>query len=186
MAEHRDGSRTKQVLIGLGALVAVTALIGALVSVVALGLANVTGVTSGDSAEVVTTGEPTLFVPRPSPTEDSSTPFASPFPTETSTGPTEPTTTKSEPVRRITLSASPTSVAASEQINLDGTYPGGDGVTLQVQRFEGSWVDFPTTATVTGGTFSTFIFSGQTGRVRFRVIDEATGEESTPVTVTIG
>jgi hypothetical protein len=55
-----------------------------------------------------------------------------------------------------------------------------------VQRFEGSWVDFPVSASVRGGTFTTYIYTGRSGPNRFRVIDKATGKKSNPVRVTIG
>jgi len=55
-----------------------------------------------------------------------------------------------------------------------------------VQRFEGGWVDFPTSATVEGGTFDTYVESGQTGPNRFRVLDKSNGEVSNTVTVKVG
>jgi hypothetical protein len=82
----------------------------------------------------------------------------------------------------IRLRASESSVAAYEEVTLSGSYPGANGTTLSVQRFEGgSWTGFPTTATVDGGRFSTFVASGQQGQNRFRVVDPDSGEASNVV-----
>jgi len=74
------------------------------------------------------------------------------------------------------------------EITLTGTYSAADGTTLQVQRREagGVWADFPVTATVTGGTFSTYIQTGQTGTNRIRMMDTSTGAMSNVVTVDVG
>ena len=74
-----------------------------------------------------------------------------------------------------------------EPIDLTGTYPGGEGAILQVQKFEsGGWTDFPVTVSVAGETFSTFIQTGQLGNNRFRVVDSDTGKKSNEVRVRIG
>ena len=74
-----------------------------------------------------------------------------------------------------------------QQIDLSGSYPGGDGAILQVQRFEGgSWVDFPVTMSVTGDSFDTFILTGHTGVNRIRVIDTTNGDKSNEIKVTVG
>ena len=74
-----------------------------------------------------------------------------------------------------------------EQIDLTGVYPGGEGAILQVQRFEGgSWQDFPVTVSVSDGTFSTYVQTGQGGVNRFRVVDTDSGKPSNEVKVTIG
>jgi hypothetical protein len=73
-----------------------------------------------------------------------------------------------------------------ERIYLSGRYPGQDGSTLQVQRFEGGWTNFPVTTSVSGGRYSTYVQTGNTGRNRFRMLDTSTGRASNPVTVTIG
>ena len=78
-------------------------------------------------------------------------------------------------------------VAPMQQIDLSGSYPGGDGAILQVQRFEGgSWVDFPVTMLVTGDSFDTFILTGHTGVNRIRVIDTTNGDKSNEIKVTVG
>ena len=74
-----------------------------------------------------------------------------------------------------------------EPIDLTGDYAAGEGAILRVQQFEnGQWGDFPVTASVSGGRFSTFIQTGNTGLNRFRVIDTDTGEASNEIKVQIG
>lgn len=88
----------------------------------------------------------------------------------------------------ITLTASPAQVPVYGRIDLRGSYPAPDGTTLQVQRQEtgGPWLDFPTTATVNGGSFSTYIKTSHTGVNRLRVTDSSTGDVSNTATVRVG
>ena len=88
---------------------------------------------------------------------------------------------------RISLSAGQQSVSPMQQIDLTGTYPGGEGAILQVQRFEnGAWSDFPVTMSVSGGTFATYVQTSQVGPNQFRVIDTDTQVASNELTVTVG
>lgn len=180
------GNVPRQLLIGLGALLATALVIGGTVSLVALGAADLAGVTSADSAA---SEEPSLYRPATAeppakPTEPEPTPVE---PEPTPVEPWEPD--KPEPKKprdaqgQITLSASPEDASTYENIYLTGTYRGGDGATLQVQRFEGGWVDFPATASVRGDSFETYVASGQDGENKFRVVDQSTGETSQPVSV---
>jgi hypothetical protein len=89
-------------------------------------------------------------------------------------------------VRAISLQAFPHQVSANQRINLTGVYTGGEGARLQVQRFEHGWADFPVSTSVSGGLFSTYIFSGRVGPNRFRVVDPAGGRASNAVRVRIG
>ena len=59
----------------------------------------------------------------------------------------------------MTLQVMPVRASAGERVDLSGVYPRGEGATLQVQRFEGGWTDFPVTASVSGGTFRTYIYT---------------------------
>ena len=87
----------------------------------------------------------------------------------------------------IALSAGQRSVASMQNIDLTGSYPGGAGRIVQVQRFQGgAWTDFPVTVPVNGDTFSTYVATGQTGPNRFRVVDTDTGQRSNQVVVTVG
>lgn len=133
----------------------------------------------------------------PSPSLKTSAPedSASPSPRQTSRARAKPTPSKtSEPTktreperkRPIRLQASASSVGSFEQVTLSGRYPGGNGTTLQVQRREGgSWTSFPTSATVSDGTFSTYVASGQSGPNAFRVVDPSTGRASNVVVVNV-
>jgi hypothetical protein len=180
---------------GIGALVGVAVLVGGLISLVALGAVTVTGIGKADRAA---SAKPSLYIPdrTPSPERDgrgltladlnggkdpteSETPSATPTPSES---PKEKRKTRSV----ISLSASPVEVSRMEKIYLSGTYPGGEGASLQVQRFAGGrWADFPASTSVSGGTFSTYVMTGQSGANKFRVMDAGRGRTSNPVTVTV-
>ena len=185
------GNVPRQLLIGLGALLATALVVGGTISVVALGAANLAGVTSADSSA---SAEPSLY--RPAKTEAATEP-SDPVAPSSSAEPSAPESEEIEPPKsdepdpkkqratrgQIRLSASPTSGSTYEQIYLTGTYRGRDGATLQVQRFEGRWVDFPASASVRGGSFETYVASGRDGENRFRVVDQSTGQASEPVSV---
>ena len=175
---------TRQLLVGLGALVAISLLVGTVVGAMALGAAKLTGI---DSAGGGPTQEPSLVIPtgEPSTSPDAfpDPPSANdPTPTETAT-PKPPKPTKKP--RPLSLQAFPRSVSPGERINLTGVYPGGEGATLQVQRFENGWTDFPVSARVSGGTFTTYVLTSRTGESRWRVQDTGSGRASNPVRVTI-
>ena len=126
----------------------------------------------------------------PSPTRTPSpTDSAAATPTQTTTPKPKPKPTPSRRPRRaspIELRASASSAASYEQVTLSGSYPGGNGTTLQVQRREGgSWAAFPTSATVDDGTFRTYVASGQPGPNAFRVVDPSTGQTSNVVVFTV-
>ena len=75
----------------------------------------------------------------------------------------------------IRLTAAPVQASVFERVTLAGRYPNAGPVTLQVQRREfGSWVDFPTSATVSAGRFQTYVQLGRPGRNSLRVVDPAT------------
>jgi hypothetical protein len=103
--------------------------------------------------------------------------------------PTGPVRTTKKPDTGISLQAGQTQVGPMQRIDLTGTYPGGEGSVLQVQRATGvgdSWVDFPVTVTVSGGTFSTYVQTGRSGPNRFRVVDTDNDQASNEVSVNIG
>ena len=88
---------------------------------------------------------------------------------------------------RITLFVAPQRVRPGERINFNGVYRDGEGATLQIQRREnGTWTDFPVSATVRGGSFSTWIQTSRTGGAQFRVFDPAIERASNVVRITIG
>jgi hypothetical protein len=176
---------SRTLLMGIGALVAVSLIVGLVVGAIAFGAAKMSGI--GEAAGGPTR-EPSLYIPSGEP---STSPEAYPDPPETSESPTEePTPTEepspTKPARPITLQGYPAAVAPGERINLTGVFATGEGARLQVQRFEGGWTNFPVTATVRGGTFETYVLTSRTGKQRFRVIDMASGKASNPVRITIG
>ena len=183
MGDDRDDS-FRPVLVGLAALLGVALLTGALISMVALGAACVVGF-GGYAEESASSAEASLYVPPVSPRSTPS-PTATPNQPEAS-GTSEPAKPKKKKKARpaITLSVSPKTVSAMERINLTGRYPRGNGASLQVQRKEAGWEDFPTSATVRDGGFSTYVLTGRSGKNSFRVVDKSNGRASNPVTVTI-
>lgn len=165
----------RQLLIGLVVLLAIGVLIGGIVAVIAVKAADYAGLgnNSGNSSP-----QPIL------PTTGGATRTIAP-PSTTNTPPPPPPT---KPTNRFTLLASPKTAGSYEKVNLTGQYSGPEGSTLQVQRSIGSgpWADFPTTTTVHGGTFATYIKTGMTGVNHFRMLDKTTGTMSNVVDVTIG
>ena len=182
-----DDSGGRQVLLGLGALLVVTLLVGGIVSAMALGAAKLTGL-GGSSSPGRPAAEPSLYMPTAKPT---TRPQAYPDPSgygrpSPSESPSETFETSAPRSRKISLQAFPTSVSPGERINLTGVYPAAEGAVLQVQRFEGGWTDFATvTARVSGGIYSTYVLTSRSGPARFRMTDAASGKSSNPVTVTV-
>ena len=180
---------TRQLLVGIGVLVAVSLVIGGVVSVVALGAAKVTGINGPKSGA---TEKPSLFIPSGSPTTraggvpDPSAAAGSASSSPSASASPSPTKTKKPADKGLTLRAFPAKVAAGQRIYLTGTYTGGTGARLQVQRFEGGWADFPVTAGVAGVQFSTYVSTDHTGVNRFRVLDPANNRASNVVRVTVG
>ena len=175
-------TENRPVLTGLVALVGVAVVIGLLgglavmVGVKAAGIGEDSGASGGG-------GTPATFnLPRP--TDTSST---VPTPTDDTGTPAETDSPSPSPAEGISLTTPQQSVGAMQQIVLTGTYQGGEGAILQVQRNEGgTWTDFPVTMSVSGGTFSTYVLTGRTGENTFRVIDTDTQATSNEVTVTVG
>ncbi|MGA8847322.1 MAG: hypothetical protein WB471_11975 [Nocardioides sp.] len=178
----------RPVLAGLVAFVAVIVLVGAVVSGGALVASKALGLSDGGAIDTSSSEQETLFLPKPSETEDAGDPSIT-LPAQPE--PKKPKNNKSArepaPQELITLRAAQSAVGPMEPIDLTGEYPAGEGAILRVQQFEGGkWSDFPVTAPVGGGTFSTFIQTGAIGLNRFRMIDTDTGETSNEVKVQIG
>jgi hypothetical protein len=203
-ADDTDAAWPRQLLVALGALLAVALIVGGIASMVALGAAGVVGLGGGDDGP---RAQPSLYVPPLSPvrgpgdlTSSGTTDKATADPDAGATeGPDSSGGEKSAQDKksghekhakkrgpRITLHASPTRVAPGERIDLTGRYRHGNGATLQVQRRQGgNWGEFPVTTTVSGGRFHTWVLTSQAGANHFRVLDQATGRHSAPVTVHI-
>lgn len=180
--------RERPVATGLIALVGVAVVVGLILGGGALAATKVLGISDdGTSSGEATSGD-SIFVPRPEKTVDPSGPLMTlsppgePQPSESA----QASESEAAPKTEISLSAGQTQVAAMEQLDLTGVYPGGEGAILQVQRLEsGKWADFPVTASVSNETFATYIQTSQGGPNKFRVIDTDTGETSNVVQVTI-
>lgn len=174
-------TENRPVLTGLVALVGVAVVIGLLGGLAVIVGVKATGI--GDTSTSSDDGStPSTFVlPKPS---DTSSEIPEP---EDSVEPSAGQSTSETPATGISLTATQQSVSPMQQIDLTGTYPGGEGAILQVQRFEnGAWSDFPVTMSVSGGTFATYVQTSQVGANKFRVIDTDTQVTSNELTVTVG
>lgn len=186
----------RPVLSGLLALTAVAVVVGLLAGVTMLMGSKILGFDSGGaSASGEASSGETLFLPEPQKTErpdgplitldvDPTVPPSGDDADESDEGKKQKK--KKAPRDKITLNAGQTSVSAMQRIDLTGTHPTGSGAILQVQRFEnGSWADFPVTVSVSNGSFSTYVMTGQRGETRFRMLDTDSGKVSNFVKVTI-
>lgn len=163
------------VVLGIGIIVG----IGSWVMVSALGLDS-GGDSAGRRAEQVEPVQPLPSSALPVPSES--------VPADPNGQPTLSPSSSAPPSKGIQLHASPAQVAPMERINLTGTWPGKDNVTLAVQRLEdGQWSDFAgVSATVRVGTFETWVQTGREGVQQFRMYDPGTDTASNVVRVTIG
>jgi hypothetical protein len=177
----------RPVVFGLVALLAVAVAVGLVASLVFVVGAHVLGLSGGHAAVVAGDHGATLDVPKPVKTQPASGPSITLGSSPTSDATNSPPPTIEKPKKRISLQSGQTSVSPMGRIDLTGTYPGGEGAVLNVQKFSnGSWQDFYSiSATVTNGTFSTYIQTGTPGLNRFRVIDSDTRLASNEVRVRI-
>ncbi len=176
----------RPVIAGLVALIGVAVVVGLIAAGVVVVGAHVLGLGGGHAAAVGNEAGATMVVPKPQKTQPASGPSITlgSNPTSSDTGPAPKI---KKPKKQISLQAGETSVAPMGRIDLTGTYPGGEGAVLNVQKFSnGTWQDFYSiSATVTNGTFSTYIQTGTPGTNRFRVIDSDTHLASNEVRVQI-
>ncbi len=183
-SSNEDPSWVRQLVVGLSALVVISLLVGGVVGGVVLGATRLSGL---GERSITATAEPSLYLPTGRPT---TSPQSLPDPPQRSRSASpsaEATPTKKKkPARRITLRVTPAQAAAGQRIDLIGTYRNGDGATLQVQRFESGWTDFPVDTQVSDGAYRTYIYTNRTGPTRFRMLDKASGRASAPVRIRIG
>ena len=183
-----SADENRPVLAGLVALVGVAVAVGLIAAVAVVGGAHLFGLGGGHAAAVGGGDGATLDVPRPQKTQPDSGPSITlgTSPSSSSSDDTSSPTIK-KPKKKISLQAGEGSVAPMGRIDLTGTYPGGEGAVLNVQKFgNGAWQDFYSiSATVTNGTFATYIQTGTPGMNRFRVIDSDTKLTSNEVRVQI-
>jgi hypothetical protein len=182
----RDERTEHPVLAGLAALVGVALSVGLVLGLVALAATQVLGL-GGDSGTQGATSQASLYLPRPERTKSPSGPQIT-LDQQASQSPSAGGRKARQPKKQppISLSAGQTAVSSMGQIDLTGTFPGGEGAVLRVQRFTGGWQDFPVTASVSDSTFSTYVQSSQPGVNRFRVIDTDSGKTSNEVRVRVG
>ena len=192
MPDHdSSGGEEHPVAVGLLALVGVGLSVGLFLGLAVLLATQVLGL-GGGSHDGSSTSRHSLYLPAPEKTQAPSGPLITLQPGEsptatTSQAPADKPTKKKPPKKQIALSASETSVAPMQQIDLTGVYPGGEGAILQVQRFtNGGWQDFPVTVSVSNETFSTYVQTSQGGVNRFRVVDTDTGLQSREVRIAVG
>lgn len=167
-------------LVGVGSVVGLLLGLGTLAGTQALGLGGASGDTTATDAQ-------SMYLPKPKRTQAPTGPLITLLPDgSTKKSEPRPSPTQSSPQFEITLSAAQPTVSSMQQIDLSGSYPAGEGAVLQVQRFaNGGWMDFPVTVSVSGGAFSTYVQTGQTGVNRFRVVDTNTGKASNEVKITV-
>jgi hypothetical protein len=187
-------TRNWLLLIAAASLLVVSVLIGGVLTVVDFQAANL----SGGGADGERPGEspsrpvasPSVFPEAPKARRSGRSEVASPpepreqrAPAARKVKPSATAATSNS--TRIILVARPRRAGSFERIDLEGRYPGGDGATVQVQRQESRWTDFPVSTAVRDGTFATFVQSGHRGINRFRVVDSSTGRRSNTVSVMI-
>jgi hypothetical protein len=176
-----DKDQHRPVLTGLVALVGVAVVIGLLGGLAVMVGVKATGIGGASTATDESATPSTFKLPKPSDTGSSI-----PVP-EDSVEPSTGEETSEAPAEPISLTSAQQSVSPMQQIVLTGTYQAGEGAILQVQRLEGgTWSDFPVTASVSGGTFSTYVQTGNVGPNQFRVVDTDTQAISNEVSVTVG
>lgn len=199
MTDPQRSPEDRPVVTGIVALVAVALGVGLILAVVALVGTKVLGIDGSDGSTTAdSSGGQSMYLPTPAETTDDGGPLITlatedtdePTVSEEATEESEPTEATSSPTAedgKISLQAQQTTVATGDRIYFGGTYPGGEGAILWVQRWEGgSWEDFPASVGVTNGTFNSYLFTGVTGVNRFRVIDRETGTVSNAIRVTVG
>jgi hypothetical protein len=188
MTTPDDGGDSPQraLLTAIVAMAGVALLVGLAVGGAAVTVMSVAGV-GEDTGGTTSRGQDSLVMPRYEPTKTVESDPGLSGPSSSGEGEATPSREPSPRTDRIKLFVAPQSVSPGERINFNGVYVDGEGVALQIQRKEGgTWVDFPVTATVRGGVFSTWILTSRTGRSPFRVYDGTANRASNVVTVTIG
>jgi hypothetical protein len=174
-----DESPQRTLAAALGAMLGVALVVGLAVAGVILTVVKLSGV--GGERDAQEAAPQSMFMPEYQPTQS-----AAPRPSG-SGGSQQPTRSPSAtPSNAIRLEVSPREASPGDQLDFSGTYRGGDGASLQVQRKEGgSWIDFPVTATVQNERFATYIITSRAGKNTFRVYDKDEEQGSNAVTVTL-
>ena len=149
--------------LALAAIALAAMLIGALL----FGASRDGGVTAQSVPTVTATATATVSIPTNEPSHES-----------TGSGREEPT---------IQLEDLADSAKPFEAVSIQGTYRGGAGTFLRVQRWQGGqWLDFPLPTKIDqAGLFITQAEFGRPGRYRLRVLDPDSGVTSKPFVVVV-
>ncbi|WP_151084166.1 hypothetical protein [Nocardioides cynanchi] len=177
----------RPVLAGLAALVGVALAVGLVAALAVVAGAHVLGLGGGRADGGPGAAGATMYLPKPQKTQPASGPSITLGSAPTSSSASHSPRVRTHPRKQISLQAGEQTVAPMGRIDLSGTYPGGEGAVLNVEKFSnGSWQGFySVSATVTNGTFSTYIQTGTPGVNRFRVVDSDTHIASNEIKVTI-
>jgi hypothetical protein len=177
----------RPVLAGLLALVGVAVAVGLVAAVAVVGGAHLLGLGGGRADGGAGDAGATMYMPKPHTTRAASGPSITLGSSPTQSSSSRSPRIRKHPAKQISLQAGEQSDAPMGRIDLSGTYPGGEGAVLNVQKFSnGTWQGFySVSATVTNGTFSTYIQTGTPGINRFRVVDSDTNTPSNQIRVTI-
>ena len=181
-------SEDRPVLTGLVALVGVAVVGGLLAGVGAIVGSHVLGLTGDDgSGNDEAQGQASLYLPDPVKTKDTGGPEitldATPSEQATEESPSEEPSIE-KPKHEITLSAGATSVG-SENLYLSGVYPGGEGAILDIEYKvnDAPWREFNLDVNVSGQQFATYVYTSNTGTIKWRVWDKSKNLRSNAVTV---
>jgi len=192
MGDHQRPTELQSALLkGAAVLVAICAVIaiGTLVMVKALGLDSGGGAGSARTAALEpqpVTPLPTTALPVPG---QSGRPASDKHHGQHESGKHDRRTKRDNGgPKGFHLTATPAFVKPMERINLTGSYPRHDNMSVVVQRFEGGrWSGFAgVDASVNLGTFQTYVMTSRAGVNRFRMFDPSTGKASNAVGVTVG
>ena len=189
MAETRD----KPVLTGLVALVGVAVVVGLLAGLAAIVGTRILGLDGGDASTAgESRDEQSLYLPDPVPTEEAGGPLVTlagtPTPqAEEKAEPSESPTVQ-KPKKVINLAAGATSVSGEDQLYLSGTYPGGEGSILDIEYKvnDQPWREFNLDVNVSGKTFATYVYTSNTGTIKWRMWDKSRKKRSNAVSVKHG
>ena len=185
-------TRDRPVITGLVALVGVAVVVGLLTGLAAIVGTRIIGLGSGsDSSAGEPNGQQSLYLPDPVHTEEEDGPLVTlaGVPTqqaEEQSPSDEPSVEK--PKTPINLAAGATAVSGEEQLYLSGTYPGGEGSILDIEYKvnDQPWREFNLDVNVSGQTFATYVYTSNTGTIKWRMWDKSRNKRSNVVTVKHG
>ena len=185
-------TRDRPVITGLVALVGVAVVVGLLTGLAAIVGTRIIGLGGGsDSSAGEPNGQQSLYLPDPVHTEEEDGPLVTlagvPSQQAEEQSPSdEPSVEK--PKTPINLAAGATAVSGEEQLYLSGTYPGGEGSILDIEYKvnDQPWREFNLDVNVSGQTFATYVYTSNTGTIKWRMWDKSRNKRSNVVTVKHG